>query len=255
MQFPGSVRGRVISLLALMAAFLAGLGGQAVQAHQPGFTQTFYELDPGRCHWDSTGDNLYFPLVPGNQQVLKDEKNKVELTITTTNETKKISFSSGNGSVTTLDARVVEERETVDGELFEVSRNWFAICRQTGSVFYFGEAVQFFNPPGTGGSWEAGKGTPPARPGLQMLSGTPPNGARYYQEVALGVAEDRAEVVSTTGQVQTPAAKFQKVLITQESSALEPGTSLKYYGQGVGLIKDGGLELVSCKGGPPPCTK
>jgi len=241
-----------------MTAFLAGLGGQAVQAHQPGFTQKFYEVDSGRCHWDSIGDNLYFPLNPGSQQVLKDAKNNVTLTITTKNETKKI-FLSGNGSATTLDARVVEEREFVNGKLFEVAKNYFAICRETGSVFYFGEDVDFYNEAGQvinhDGSWLAGVNG--ARPGLQMLSGTPPNGARYYQEIALGVAEDRAEVVSTTGKVQNPLLEpFSNILMTQESSALESGTSFKYYLQGVGLIQDGtSLQLVSCKGGPPPCTK
>ena len=36
---------------------------------------------------------------------------------------------------------MVEERETEDGELVEVSRNFFAICEETNSVFYFGEEV------------------------------------------------------------------------------------------------------------------
>jgi len=261
MQFPGSVRARVIGLMALTTAFLAGLGGQAVQAHQPGFTQKFFELEPGRCQWDSTGDNLYFPLVPGNQQVLEDKedkKNNVRLTITTKNETQRISLSSNNGGVT-IYARVVEERETVNGKLFEVSRNFFAICRQTGTVFYFGEDVEFYNEAGqvisTDGTWRAGVNG--AKAGLQMLSGTPPNGARYFQEVAPGVAEDRAEVVSTTGKVQNPLLEsFSNLLITQESSALESGTSFKYYLQGVGLIQDGtSLQLVSCRGGPPPCTR
>jgi len=35
----------------------------------------------------------------------------------------------------------VEEREEVDGELKEISRNFFAICREHGDVFYFGEEV------------------------------------------------------------------------------------------------------------------
>jgi len=34
-----------------------------------------------------------------------------------------------------VDARVVEEREWVDGVLVEVSRNLFAICDKTNDVF------------------------------------------------------------------------------------------------------------------------
>ncbi len=38
--------------------------------------------------------------------------------------------------------RVVEERESEDGELVEVSRNFWALCTETGDIFYFGEGVE-----------------------------------------------------------------------------------------------------------------
>src|SRR2546430_16311116 len=94
-------------------------------------------------------------------------------------------------------ARVVEERETVGGELVEVSRSLFAICDKTNDVCYFGEAVHSFNPDGTvthEGSWRAGQ---PARDGAAQPGGIMPRallfGSRYFPERAEGVAMDRAE--------------------------------------------------------------
>jgi hypothetical protein len=93
------------------------------------------------------------------------------------------------------------------------------------------------------GTWHAGVGG--AKAGLQM-AGLILLGARYFQEVAPRVAMDRAEIVSMDEVVRTPAGRFADVLKTRETTPLEPGTvELKYYAPGVGLIKDGELELVS----------
>jgi hypothetical protein len=81
-----------------------------------------------------------------------------------------------------------------------------------------------------------------ARPGL-MMPGKPKVGDRYYQEVAPGVALDRAEVLSLTEKVKVPAGTFKNCLKTRESSALEKGTEEKLYAPGVGLLKDGGFKL------------
>jgi hypothetical protein len=79
-----------------------------------------------------------------------------------------------------------------------------------------------------------------------MMPGAPQVGQRHYQEVAPGVALDRAEVLSTTDTVQVPAGAFTGVLTVQESTPLEPlTTERKFYAPGVGLVRDGGLGLVS----------
>ena len=74
--------------------------------------------------------------------------------------------------------------------------NYFAICKETNSVIYFGEDVDNIENAvvvNHDGSWLAGvKG---ARAGL-IMPGMPLLGARYYQEVAPGVALDRAEIES-----------------------------------------------------------
>ncbi len=43
------------------------------------------------------------------------------------------------GKLRTVRTRVLEEYETVDGELEEVSRNFVADCNPMHDVYYFGE--------------------------------------------------------------------------------------------------------------------
>jgi len=179
------------------------------------------------------GANTYLVLEPGYQLVLADGKDT--LTITVLDETKVVDG---------VRTRIVEERETKGGKLEEVSRNYFAFDKTTGSIYYFGEDVDMYDAKGhvTGheGSWLAGVNG--ARFGL-MMPGKPRVGERYYQEVAPKVALDRAEVVSLTQEVQVPAGTFQNCLKTRESSRLEPGTEEKLYAPGVGLLQDGGFKL------------
>ncbi len=192
------------------------------------------EFVVAREDWASEGRNPFFVLEPGYQLVL--ENGNERLAITVLDETRVID------GVTT---RVVEERESSGGKVTEVSRNYFAISRRTGSVYYFGEDVEM---PGKGdpkeqlGSWLAGaKG---ARFGL-MMPGEPLLGARYYQEYAPRAAMDRAEVISVNGRITTPAGDFGKCLIIEESTPLEPGVKeRKYYARGIGLVADGRLRLV-----------
>ena len=71
-------------------------------------------------------------------------------------------------------------------------------------------------------------------------------GLKYYQEIALGVAEDRAEIVSVNDTLDTPAGDFQNVLKTEETNPLEPGEKeYKFYAPGIGLIQEAVLRLVN----------
>jgi hypothetical protein len=56
---------------------------------------------------------------------------------------------------------------------------------------------------------------------------------------------DRAKIVSVSERVATPAGTFENCLKTEESTPLEPGREFKLYAPGVGLIRDGVLDLVS----------
>ena len=204
------------------------------------FTDSFM-LD--RCTgFSSTGSNPFFILEPGYQLVLegKEDGEDINLTITVLDETEEITTEE-TGVVTT---RVVEERETIGGELVEVSRNFFAICDRDNSVFYFGEDVDFYENGvivGHEGSWRAGVNG--ARAGI-IMPGTILLGSRYFQEIAPEVAMDRAEIVSINKVIETPFGEYENCLKTKETAPLEPSAKeFKYHAPGVGLIKDGVLKL------------
>jgi len=180
-----------------------------------------------------TGRNDYFILEPGFQLVFESEDEK--LVITVLDDTVDIA------GVTT---RVVEEREWENGNLTEVSRNFFAICKDTKDVFYFGEDVNDYKDGkivGHGGVWRADQAG--AQPGL-IMPGSPEAGMKYYQEIAPGVAMDRAEVLSLAEDMKTPAGSFRNCLRTQEGSSLKPRErEFKIYASGIGLLNDGDMLL------------
>ena len=198
------------------------------------YTASFRAED---CTFSSTGRNPFFILEPNYQLVLAggDASEAAEVIITVLNETREV-----NGTET----RVVEERETIGGELVEISRNFFAICEETNSVFYFGEEVDDYengNIISHEGAWLAGEGE--NRAGV-IMPGTILLGARYYQEIAPNIAVDRAEIIDMGEAIQTPSGDFSDTLITRETNPLEPDVAeLKYYAAGIGLIQEEDLML------------
>ena len=198
------------------------------------YTESFRAED---CTFSSTGRNPFFILQPDYQLVLAggEGSEAAQVTITVLNETREV-----NGTET----RVVEERETIGGELVEISRNFFAICEETNSVFYFGEEVDDYENGAIishEGAWLAGEGE--NRAGV-IMPGTILFGSRYYQEIAPNVAVDRAEIIDIGEVIQTPGGEFSDTLITQETNPLEPSVAeLKYYAAGIGLIQEEDLML------------
>lgn len=179
-----------------------------------------------------SGRSTYFVLEPGYRLTFRNGKDTLIVSVLT--DTK---------MVDEVRTRVVEERETSGGQLAEVSKNYFAIDKTTGDVYYFGEDVDEYKNGkivGHGGAWLSGVNG--AKFGL-MLPGKPQVGDRYYQEVAPKTAMDRAEVVSISEDVTVPAGAFKRCLRTRESTPLESGVGDKWYAPGVGLIKDAGFAL------------
>jgi hypothetical protein len=200
------------------------------------FTTEFFLDD---CTFSSIGNNRYFPLQPGAFLILEglDHDELERVVITVLDDVKTI-----NG----IDCRVVEEVETVDGEIVEISRNFFAQCDETSDVFYFGEEVDIYEDGvivSHDGAWEAFKDG--AKPGI-IMPGRILLGSRYHQEIAPGVAEDRAEHIEFPERIRTPAGTFDFCLKVEESTPLEPGhASLKVYAPGIGLVRDGSIKLVA----------
>lgn len=191
-----------------------------------------FSVDPGVLA--PTGANPYLPLRPGNTWTYRD--GSTTLTVKVLDEVE---------SIDGVMARVVEEREESGGTPKEVSRNFLAIDMASRDLYYFGEDVDIYSQGQVAthdGAWRSGAGG--ARFGL-FLPGTPKVGDRYYQEVAPGVAMDRVEVVSIEERVDTPAGTFEHCVHLRETTPLERGTGDKWFAPGVGLVKDGGMVLVS----------
>jgi len=92
------------------------------------------------------------------------------------------------------------------------------------------------------GSWLSGVNG--AKFGL-FVSGKPSVGKKYYQEMAPGVGQDRAEVLSVTETVVTPAGKFENCVHTIETSPIEKTLKdHKWCAPGVGEVKDEKMQLV-----------
>jgi len=218
-------------LLALLA-LLAGC------ARTPDLSTNFDERIEA-CAFASTGENAFFPLVPGRSLVLRGEEDGATLVVT-------INVTDATRVVDGVATRIVVEEETVDGDLVERSRNYFAHCASTGSVFYFGEEVDVYEDgvlTGHPGAWLAGEDGAVA--GV-IMPGHPTVGMTHFQERAEGVAMDHAEVIAVNETVETPAGTFGGALRVRERTPLEPGhVEDKLYARGVGLVVDGAARLVS----------
>jgi len=202
---------------------------ESAKAASGGWRETF---NVNKADLAPTGNNPYLTIQPG--KVLKLAHGNDRLTVSILPETKTVD------GVTT---GVLEEREEKDGQLIEVSRNFFGTDRNTGDVYYFGEDVDNYKDGkiiNHESAWLAGKKG--ARFGL-MIPGKPKMGDRFYQEIAPKVALDRVEVVSVDETVKTPAGTFHHCVHLRETTPLEADVSHKYYAPGVGMIKDDEFEL------------
>ena len=237
----------VLGLALLPLAVMASLPGH----DKRDFTDEF--VCESETFVTSTADgaqNQYFPLTVGSvsylsTQVCFDEgecDEVEEVLITVLNKTEEV-----DGVIT----RVVEEREWEDLELVEVSRNFFAECEGSGDVFYFGEDVLDGDGEPLPDGWRAGEGDGEdrARPGIIMPGGTFILGARYFQEVAPGVALDRGENVDMGLTVENPYGgdDYEDCVQVNDTNALEDpkGKEIdeKIYCPGIGLVKDEDAEL------------
>jgi hypothetical protein len=142
---------------------------------------------------------------------------------------------------------VVEVKESEDGELVELTLDYYAQDTE-GNVWYFGERVDDYEDGevvGHHGEWLAGRGR--AKAGLFMPA-RPIVGRTFEQERAPGIAEDRSTVVAVGLDVRTSAGTFSDCVKTRDVAPLDDVTEFKLYCPGVGLVREeppgGRLELV-----------
>ena len=229
---------------------LAALAPLAVAvAAKDGFTDQF---PIAACDFQTLGGNAFIKLQPGRQLYLNNRRcmnnggceEFVELWITMLDDVRVIKFFD-HGNTRYARTRVMQEYETVDGELDEVSRNYVANCAPMNDVYYFGEDVEDGDGNRLPDSWLSG--IDGARPGILLPDRAFLLGSRYYQEIAPN-AKDRSEHTSMGFVVGVPAGRFKDCVDVTETTPLEPGhASLKTYCPNVGIVRDGDLELVKIR--------
>jgi hypothetical protein len=187
------------------------------------------EVDPD----DFVGriDNPYMPLEPGTTRTYEGTTaDGMERTV--------VQVTDQTREILGVTATVVRDRVYLKDELIEDTRDWFAQDRE-GNVWYFGEdskEIKNGKVVNREGSWEAG--VDGARPGIAMKA-DPRSGDEYAQEVAPGVAEDRAEVLSLDETIEVAYDSYENVLKTKDTNPLDPGVvEHKYYARDVGLIAE-----------------
>jgi len=187
-------------------------------------------------------DNRYLPLTPGTTYSYTGTK-EGEI------QTDVVKVTSDTTVIEDVTTTVV--RDTVrdrKGNIIEDTFDWYAQDKD-GNVWYFGEDTKEYKNGkvvSTAGSWQAGV---TGAAGI-IMEAHPKVGDTYGQECAPGIAEDQATVSQLGASVTVPYGTFKHVLVTQESSFLEPGVlDQKYYAPGIGSVREeqvqgGSEELV-----------
>lgn len=142
--------------------------------------------------------------------------------------------------------RVVVDTVWVNGELHEVTRDYFAQNKATGDVWYFGENVDFYE---NGrvvsheGTWIAGVNG--AKPGI-IFKANPKVGDTYRQEYAPHVdALGMAKVLAVGQTITVPEGTFTQCVKTLEWNPAdpEPSEEHKWNCKGAGgLVQEKNLE-------------
>lgn len=179
-------------------------------------------------------NNKYFPLIPGRVfRYLRTTANgadtlRQDLTVEVTYQTKVIE------GITCIVVREVLKQDTTT---LEETFAWYA-QDLGGTVWKFGEDRKVFTGgiADTSGSWIAGVDS--ARAGIKM-HGNPGAfiGVLYYQEYALGVAEDQGLIHDTTRTATVPYGTFMNCVRIHDSTALDSAsTRHNWYAAGVGFV-------------------
>jgi hypothetical protein len=175
-------------------------------------------------------DNPWWPMAPGSRWVYRETdsrgtRQRVEVIVT--DRTKRILG---------IEATVVRDVVTEDGERVEVTDDWYAQDRW-GNVWYLGEATAEYEDGKVvtrAGSWQAG--VDGAEAGV-IMPGEPKVGMEYRQEHYPGEAEDRGEVLSLDERAEVPFGSYARVLMTKDTTPLQPDVlGHKFYARGVGPV-------------------
>jgi hypothetical protein len=232
----GTRIGAAAASVALLLAVAAGCGSDDTDSSESAAgtgtvprTSEPANLDP--ADFTTEIDNPYFPLGVGSRWVVRvtdAEGLEQRQVISVTDETKRIADG--------VEARVVSDIVSEDGEPVEVTRDWYAQDSE-GNVWYFGEDTAEYEHgkvASTTGSFEAG--VDGADAGIAMPA-HPEVGQTYRQEYYAGQAEDRTAVLSLDEQAEVPFGHFTDVVLTKDYTPLESDVlEYKLYAKGIGQV-------------------
>jgi hypothetical protein len=189
------------------------------------------DVELGPADFTTEIDNPWWPMAPGSRWVYRETDSEgahQKVVVTVTNRTKTIA----NG----VEARVVHDVVTENGEFVEVTDDWYAQDGD-GNVWYLGEDTTEYEdgkPVSQEGSFEAG--VDGAEAGI-IMPAQPEPGMTYRQEYYKGEAEDEGAIVSLDEQAEVPAGHFEPALMTNDTNPLEPKVNeFKFFARGVGPV-------------------
>jgi hypothetical protein len=230
---------RLVKPAALIAAMcvMFALGTKPATAVVPTGTPTF--SNPLNI------TNAYHPFQPGGIKVFQGSEGRTKIVGLHLYLTETRSF---NWNGTTVTCRVLREIGFEDGQLVEISDNYFAQA-DDGTVYYFGEVVDNYEDGevvDNEGSWLVGGPTLPSDPPTTandnnptvFMPANPEVGDVFKPEDLIPVVDETAQVVRVGVKVKVPAGAYEDAITIEETSALEPGTTTKWYAPGVGVVME-----------------
>jgi len=234
-----NAQARAVILMVLLAAvcLISALEARPARANVPSGTPTF--SNPLNI------TNPYHPFQPGGVKVFQGSDGKTKLVgihlyLT---ETRAFTWNS-----TVVNCRVLREMAFEDGQLVEISDNYFAQA-DDGTVYYFGEVVDNYEDGvvvNHDGSWLVGGPTSPSDPPTTasdnnptvFMPANPEVGDVFKPEDLIPVVDETATVVHVGVKVKVTAGSYEDTIAIDETSALEAGTTTKWYAPGVGVVME-----------------
>jgi len=186
----------------------------------------------------------YHPFVVGRIKTFVIQQGHTDAEVVDTYLAETRAFDWGGGPVET---RVLREMEIEDGEIVEISQNYFAQA-DNGSVYYFGEVVDIYENGviiGHDGSWLVGGPTLPTDPEETataedptiFMPANPEVGDIFKPEDLFPYVDETDEVIKVGKTVRVPAGLLTDCIRILETTLLSDDTETKWYAPDVGVIK------------------
>jgi len=187
--------------------------------------------------------NAFFPFEAGAFRVFTGKSDGAPIVVIDVFTSDTRDFSWGGGTVT---CRVLQETEFEDGELVEISLNYFAQAND-GSVYYFGEVVDDYEDGVVvdhDGSWLVGGptgGDPPETDSVDdpalFMPANPEVGDEWMPEDVPDGPQELDRLTRTDVRVKCPTGRYEGCIEVLETDVADGATEKKWYAPGVGVCK------------------